>query len=554
MTTYNKVSLLEMRKYFSLLLVTALTISSSLGCSSNVTNDTENEISNPQETETIKVFYNDPYQFTSPPDTCESPICLSLLELIDNSESSIDFAVYGMRNQTDILESLIKAKERGVSVRGIIDRDSENINYYSSTESWVSLLGNIKDDFLSEEEASFKQYEDKCPRPEGFKGPLQCLAYDLGDSWIIAEHVSVENFADPTVNSASNKIMHNKFFIIDSRKVWTGSTNISDTGTGGYNANVAAVIDSREVAITYRHEFEQMLNGSYHQTKISNGIERVDLGNAKLSIWFSPQDNAMEDGVIPVLAEAKSHIDVSIFYLTHKDVAAELISAHKRGVLVRVIVDATSATNGYTKHELIRLAGIPVKVENWGGKMHMKSASIDDEYLILGSMNWTIAGADKNDENTIIIKSSKLAAEHSENFEQLWNGIPEKWEQPGQRPSPESVDSGSACFDGVDNDFDGKSDEDDPGCSSGEQLPLLPPNRILQKTNSPSIPQGYKLYPSLGSNGDCNPNYKGVCLPNSNFDILNCTQIATKDFLVTREDTFKLDGNNDGEACETWSP
>ena len=184
----------------------------------------------------------------------------------------------------------------------------------------------------------------------------------------------------------------------------------------------------------------------------------------------------------------------------------------------------------------------------------MKSASIDDEYLILGSMNWTGAGADKNDENTIIIKSSKLAAEHSENFEQVWNGIPEKWEQPGQRPSPESVDSGSACFDGVDNDFDGKSDEDDPGCSSGEQLPLLPPNRILQKTNSPSIPQGYKLYPSLGSNGDCNPNYKGVCLPNSNFDILNCTQIATKDFLVTREDTFKLDGNNDGEACETWSP
>ena len=38
--------------------------------------------------------------------------------------------------------------------------------------------------------------------------------------------------------------MHNKFFVVDKRFIWTGSANLSDTGTGGYNANIVAELDS----------------------------------------------------------------------------------------------------------------------------------------------------------------------------------------------------------------------------------------------------------------------------------------------------------------------
>ena len=51
--------------------------------------------------------------------------------------------------------------------------------------------------------------------------------------------------------------MHNKFFIIDRQYIWTGSANISDTGTGGYNANVIASINSNYLAKHYLIEFEQ---------------------------------------------------------------------------------------------------------------------------------------------------------------------------------------------------------------------------------------------------------------------------------------------------------
>ena len=76
----------------------------------------------------------------------------------------------------------------------------------------------------------------------------------------------------------------------------------------------------------------------------------------------------MRRAVEPLLERARRPIDVAVFYLTNKYVTADLIAAHRRGVRVRVIVDATSAENGYTKHELLREAGIPVRVENWAAR------------------------------------------------------------------------------------------------------------------------------------------------------------------------------------------
>ena len=68
--------------------------------------------------------------------------------------------------------------------------------------------------------------------------------------------------------------------------------------------------------------------------------------------------------------------------------------------------------------------GLDVKVENWAGKMHMKSMIIDDETLIIGSMNFTKQGERMNDENCLIIKSSpKLTRSYKEHFLVLWNSI-----------------------------------------------------------------------------------------------------------------------------------
>jgi hypothetical protein len=184
--------------------------------------------------------------------------------------------------------------------------------------------------------------------------------------------------------------------------------------------------------------------------------------------------------ILPIIRNAKKSIDVPIFFLTHKLIAGELMQAHLRGVGVRVIIDATAATNGYTKHELLRAVGIPVKVENWGGKMHMKAAVIDERISIIGSMNWTTAGERDNDENVLIIESDRVGQQMTRFFEEIWSSIPDRW-LAGQ-PAPESVDSPAACRDGIDNDFDEAVDSRDGGClESASGSIRLPPFRIVPK-------------------------------------------------------------------------
>lgn len=427
----------------------------------------------------IRLLLNAP-QGEGPQQGCHAEVCTSLLQMVDRADKTIDFAVYGLRGQPQVLEGLRRAQARGVLVRGVVDRDAQGANYYDDTEALVELVGHVRDDHEVDrrraKEAAREHYpEPRCERPAGFAGPVQCLAYDLGERCLLAVHSS----RDPIDDGAA--IMHNKFFVADGRWVWTGSTNVSDTGTGGYNANLVTVIDSRRLASAYLRELDQMYeDGRFHEQKRSDGPLRMSLDDAEVELMFSPQDAPIRERIRPLIEQARERIDVAVFYLTHKRLTADLIDAHLRGVEVRVIIDGTAATNGFTKHELLRAVGIPVKVEGWGGKMHMKSAMIDGHTVVTGSMNWTTAGDSTNDENVVIVHSEKIAAQYGEFFDGLWGEIDDRWLS--ANPDPESLSSGTACSDGIDNDYDGKADAEDPGCRAAPPpTPSLPPWQIVDK-------------------------------------------------------------------------
>lgn len=482
------------RRILTLCTCACLALASNLACnkgSASVEPDASPRAAGQGEEDSVRLILHDPSGREAPTEACEVELCTSLLELIEGAERSIDFAIYGMRNQGPILAALEAAKARGVKIRGVVDRDADGDNYYDSTDEMAAALGNVHDDrkvdrALAREQAKQERQQKygelACERPEGFEGYVQCLAYDLGDRCLLAAHASREAFGSASDDGGKsfNKIMHDKFFVVDGRRVWTGSTNVSDSGTGGYNANLVLVVASREVADWYTREFETMYGGEFHQRKPSRGQLQTTVAGSELRVLFSPQDRAIANGVRPLLQGAQQRIDIAVFYLTNKAITADLIAAHLRGVKVRVILDATAATNGYTKHELLREAGIAVKVEPWGGKMHMKSAAIDGRHLIAGSMNWTSAGEYDNDENTLLLTDPGLAGQYHEFFDTLWAGIPERWAT--ENPDPESRDSGSSCRDGFDNDYDDAVDDADPGCGENPPpLPQLPPHWVVPK-------------------------------------------------------------------------
>ena len=92
----------------------------------------------------------------------------------------------------------------------------------------------------------------------------------------------------------------------------------------------------------------------------------------------------------------------------------------------------------------------------------MKTLIIDDEYFISGSMNLTKSGEKYNDENMLIIKNKEIVKQATGFFNYIWKQIPDKYLT--KNPRPESKESIGSCEDGIDNNYDGKSDKGDNSC------------------------------------------------------------------------------------------
>ena len=256
--------------------------------------------------------------------------------------------------------------------------------------------------------------------------------------------------------------MHNKFAIFDNSIVYTGSMNFSRPGISANDVNDVVIINSKDVAILYLAEFEQMLKGKFHTSKNKLNLNnKFVIGNSELEVYFSPKDKPSKR-IIELINNAKSYIYMPTFLITHEEISKALINAQKRGIDVRVIIDANSTSTRNTKHKILRRNGILLKTENYAGKLHEKTIIIDDLYLITGSMNFSNSGENKNDENLLIIKNTNIAKAHKNFFLYLWTMIPNKYLK--QNAKPESKDSIGSCSDGIDNNFNGLIDRADEFC------------------------------------------------------------------------------------------
>jgi len=355
----------------------------------------------------IKIYLTDLTKKLKPDDKCsESLVCTKLLELINNSSDSIDIAMYGWSNVHELYNALLNAKNRGVKLRVVYDNSTSK--YYEDTDLIVDI-------------------------------------------------------ADISTGDNNKSLMHNKFMIFDNKSVITGSMNFSKTGLSGFNTNSIIFVDSVELAKIYTDEFEKMLKGNFSIFKISSVNKNIVLNKTELLPLFSPNSKTVTKHIIPLINNSYKYIYVPAFVITHEAFANSLINAKQRGIDVKIILDSTSTSASNNKIKILRESGIPLKIENYAGKIHSKSVIIDDKYIITGSMNFSNSGENKNDENTLIIKDERLAIYYRRFFEYLWDKIPDKYLK--FNPRPESKDSIGSCYDGVDNDYDGKIDSEDDSCN-----------------------------------------------------------------------------------------
>ena len=359
----------------------------------------------------IKIFFTDFTKKLKPDRGCNTDICREILSGINNARETIDIAIYGYSSTPEIEKTLISAQKRGVKIRLVYDSSLDGSNIYPDTDVIKKLIPNNISDIKSAE---------------------------------------VKN------------IMHNKFYIFDDKTLITGSANLSHTDMSGFNSNSMVVVESAEMAAIYKKEFEEMFRGKFHNDKKLIPNKHINLQGTEISVYFSPKDKSIVNGIVPLINQAKRYIYIPTFVLTDKKVTAALIEAKKRGVDVKIIIDALNASVQHSKHKELRAGGILVKTENYAGKMHSKSMIIDDEYVITGSMNFSYSGENKNDENMLVIKNHEIAKAYKDFFLYQWDKIDNKWLKLNTRA--EGKDSIGSCSDGLDNNYDSLTDLDDPAC------------------------------------------------------------------------------------------
>ena len=134
---------------------------------------------------------------------CPSTQCVSLpLSALDTGQQRIDVAMYSFTND-QLGNALLRAKARGVKVRVLLEKQQDSSQY--------------------------------------------------------SEHQKISDAAISVKLDSNPQLMHNKFAVIDSEFVITGSMNWTQNGVKENNENVV-VIHSPELNTQFEKEFEKLWN------------------------------------------------------------------------------------------------------------------------------------------------------------------------------------------------------------------------------------------------------------------------------------------------------
>ncbi len=136
----------------------------------------------------------------------------------------------------------------------------------------------------------------------------------------------------------------------------------------------------------------------------------------------SPVADTYRDGPDEALASAieaaRLSVDVAIYDLNLWSVRDALISAHRRGLKVRLVTESDNIDEQEIQE--LKQAGVEVLGDRREGLMHDKFVIIDGLQVWTGSMNFTTGGGYLDNNNLLRVRSTKLAEDYTHEFEQMF--------------------------------------------------------------------------------------------------------------------------------------
>ncbi len=304
-----------------------------------------------------------------------------LMERINSANYSIDLSLYSFFGMQNIADAIIAARDRGVKVRVV----------YDSRSTQNSMLALINAGILVSKRPSFL---------EG--------------------------------------IMHNKFFIFDSRDtiptndwLWTGSWNVTSLELNWKN-NVIEINDP-SITSAYQIEFEEMWgssgdvpnssNAKFGNQKIDNTTHSFNIGGIDVRLYFSPSDGTTSK-IISAVNSADDDIYFAMLAYTRSDIANAMFNKFNSGITdIRGIIENPN-TSGSQYNFLDSFAEMFIASSP---TLHHKYGIVDaslpesDPATITGSHNWSNSAETRNDENTLIINDVFIANQFMQEFKKRYN-------------------------------------------------------------------------------------------------------------------------------------
>lgn len=140
----------------------------------------------------------------------------------------------------------------------------------------------------------------------------------------------------------------------------------------------------------------------------------------RITAAFSPHGESLQL-VLEGIDAAQKEILVAGYSFTSKPIAEGLLAAHKRGVSVRVVVDAKSNTGKYTAATFLANHDVPVRGNKSYAVMHHKFMVIDGKHVQTGSFNYSAAAAARNAENVLMLwNMPELGGIYAREWKRLW--------------------------------------------------------------------------------------------------------------------------------------
>ncbi|HJY98991.1 MAG TPA: phospholipase D-like domain-containing protein [Patescibacteria group bacterium] len=310
--------------------------------------------------------------FTKPPE--EGPgIEQHLIELVGSAEVSVHVASYEMDLES-VADALIAAHDRGLDVKLVYDNE---------------------------------------------------MVDDEGKELVLAR---LKAAGIPMVPDERSAFMHNKFFVIDGKTVWTGSFNYTENASQKNNEN-AVVFFVPELAANYEREFAELFAGEFGPTSTSDTpYPTFSFAGIPIENYFAPEDGVLGK-VIAAVKGARYSVDFLAFSFTDADLGytvSELVM--EEDIALRGVFESRGNMEySVCPYLMSRRGNIPgsgtidLRLDGNPATMHEKVMVVDGETVIFGSFNFSRNAEESNDENLLIVHDPDLAALFTAEFEKVYS-------------------------------------------------------------------------------------------------------------------------------------